>query len=314
MNDTVAVLSAVAAIAAGTPLVFASVGEILAERSGVLNLGVEGMMLTGAVSAFGATQLTGSLWVGVLAGVAAGALVSLLHAVLAITVRANQIVSGLALVIFGTGLSTFIGRTGSPPLAGQAPAAVFRPILREGPADLPIVGPIVFGHDPFVYLSWAFVAAASYYLFRTRPGLATRAVGEDPAAADAAGLSVSRIRYLHVMVGGAAAGAGGSYFSLALVPSWQDNITAGAGWIAIGLVIFAGWRPWWALFASYLFGAVTRLNFTLQTLGVSIPAEVLGMMPYLLTIVALILISSGTRARLLGAPAALGLPYVREER
>lgn len=314
MNDTVLVLSLAAAIASGTPLVWATVGEILSERAGILNLGVEGMMLVGAVAGFWTTQQTGSAWLGLLAAALAGAAVSLLHAVPSITLRVSQIVTGLALAIFGAGLSTFIGRVGSPPLIGQPPRAEFNALLRGGPADLPLIGPLLFGHDAVVYLSWAFVAAASYYLFRTRPGLATRAVGEDPASADAAGIGVARIRYAHVVVGGAAAGIGGSYFSLALVPSWQDGITGGAGWIAIALVIFASWRPWRALFAAYLFGAVVRANFTLQNLGVAVPAELLAMLPFILTIVVLMVTTGGVRGRLLGAPAALALPYAREER
>jgi ABC-type uncharacterized transport system permease subunit len=314
VNDSVLMLALVAAIASGTPLVFATVGELLAERSGVLNLGVEGMMLVGAVSGFWATFETGSLWLGVLAALVAGAAVSVLHAVPAITLGVNQIVSGLALAIFGAGLSTFIGRASSPQLVGQPPRAAFSPLLGDGAGAFPLVGPLLLGHDAFVYLSWVLVAAASYYLFRTRPGLAARAVGEDPASADAAGLPVRKIRYLHVLAGGAAAGAGGAYFSLALVPSWQDGITAGAGWIAIALVIFSSWRPWRALFAAYLFGAVTRLNFTLQILGARVPAELLAMLPFLLTIVVLILVTSGRRARLLGAPEALATAYRREER
>jgi simple sugar transport system permease protein len=314
MNDSVLLLTLVAAIASGTPLVFAAVGEILTERAGILNLGVEGMMLVGAVSGFWATLETGNLTLGLIAAVVSGALVSLVHAVPAISLRVNQIVAGLALAIFGRGLSTFIGRTGSPPLVGQPPRSSFEPILDGGLADIPVFGPLVFGHDPLVYLSWVVVAVSSWYLFRTRPGLELRATGEDPAAADAAGVKVTRIRYIHTMIGGALAGLGGAYFSLALVPSWQDDITAGAGWIAIGLVIFASWRPWRAMFAAYLFGGVTRLNFTLQAYEVEVPSQILAMLPFLLTIVVLILITSGRRARFLGAPAALGNPYSREER
>ncbi len=314
MNDTVVILTLVAAVASGTPLVFASVGEILTERSGVLNLGVNGMMLVGAVAGFWATSQTGSVWLGVVAAVVAGAVVSLMYAIPAVGLRVNQIVAGLALAVFGDGLSTFIGRATSPQLVGQPPRAKFTQLLPDGLAELPVVGPLLFSHDAFVYLSWLVVAAASFYLFHTRAGLALRAVGEDPASADAAGIGVERIRYAHVVVGGALAGAGGAYFSLALVPSWQDGITAGAGWIAIGLVIFAAWRPWRALFAAYLFGAVTRLNFTLQTLGADVPADILAMLPFILTVVVLMLTTSGARARLLGAPAALGIPYSREER
>lgn len=313
MNDSVVVLTLVAAIGLGTPIVFATVGEILAERSGILNLGVQGMMLIGAVTGFWATFTTGSLWLGVIVAMIAGAALSSIHAFNSVTLRVSQIVSGLALTIFGTGLAIFIGRAGSDPLIGKPSKEVFEPIL-GGLADLPIVGPLIFGHDALVYLSWIVVAAASYYLFHTRPGLTVRAVGEDPASAEAAGIDVSKVRYAHVMIGGALAGLGGAYFSLALVPSWQDDPIGAAGWIAIALVILSSWRPWRALWAAYLFGAAGRVNFTLQTLGVAIPANLLAMLPFVLAIIAMIVLTSGKRARFLGAPAALGIPYFREER
>jgi simple sugar transport system permease protein len=313
MNDSVAMLTIVAAIGLGTPIVFATVGEILAERSGILNLGVQGMMLFGAVSGFWATFTTGSLWLGVIVAMIAGAALSSIHAFNSITLRVSQIVSGLALTIFGTGLAIFVGRAGSDPLVGQPSREIFEPIF-GGLADLPLVGPLIFGHDALVYVSWIVVAVASYFLFHTRPGLTLRAVGEDPASAEAAGIDVSRIRYVYVMIGGALAGLGGAYFSLALVPSWQDDPIGAAGWIAIALVILSSWRPWRALWAAYLFGAAGRINFTLQTLGVTIPANLLAMLPFVLAIIAMIVLTSGKRARFLGAPAALGIPYFREER
>ena len=313
MNDSVAMLTIVAAIGLGTPIVFATVGEILAERSGILNLGVQGMMLFGAVSGFWATFTTGSLWLGVIVAMIAGAALSSIHAFNSITLRVSQIVSGLALTIFGTGLAIFVGRAGSDPLVGQPSREIFEPIF-GGLADLPLVGPLIFGHDALVYVSWIVVAVASYFLFHTRPGLTLRAVGEDPASAEAAGIDVSRIRYVYVMIGGALAGLGGAYFSLALVPSWQDDPIGAAGWIAIALVILSSWRPWRALWAAYLFGAAGRINFTLQTLGVAIPANLLAMLPFVLAIIAMIVLTSGKRARFLGAPAALGIPYFREER
>ena len=314
MNESVLMLTIVAAIGLGTPIVFATVGEILAERSGILNLGVQGMMLVGAVMGFWATFHTGSLWLGVLLAMLAGAALSVIHAFNSVTLRVSQIVSGLALTIFGTGVAIFIGRVGTTPLIGEPSRAVFEPILPQSLADLPIVGPLIFGHDALVYLSWAVVAASSFYLFRTRPGLTVRAVGEDPASAEAAGVNVSRVRYIHVMVGGALAGLGGAYFSLALVPSWQDNPMGAAGWIAIALVILASWRPWRALWVAYLFGAAGRVSFTFQTLGIAIPASLLAMLPFVLAILAMLVLTSGKRARFLGAPAALGIPYSREER
>lgn len=314
MNDSVLVLAVFAAMGLGTPVVFATVGEILAERSGVLNLGVQGMMLVGAVAGFWATYTTESLWLGVAMAIVAGAAISVIHAFAAITLGVSQIVSGLALTLFGTGLASFLGRAGSDPLVGNPSPETFEPLFDGGIADLPIVGPLVFGHDILVYLSWVVVAAASWYLFRTKPGLAVRAVGEDPAAADSAGIDVARVRYVHTLLGGALAGLGGAYFSLVLVPSWQDDLIGGAGWIAIALVILASWRPWRALWAAYLFGAAGRINFTLQTLEVSIPANLLAMLPFVLAIVAMILLTSGKGARLLGAPAALAIPYSREQR
>jgi simple sugar transport system permease protein len=314
MNESVLMLTIMAGIGLGTPLVFGTVGEILTERSGILNLGVQGMMLFGAVAGFWATFVSGSLWLGVLAALVAGAGLSVIHAFNSVTLRVSQIVSGLALTIFGTGVAVYIGKAGSDPLIGQPSKAIFEPIFPETLADLPIVGPLIFGHDALVYLSWLIVAAASYYLFHTRPGLTVRAVGEDPASAEAAGINVSSVRYIHVMLGGALAGLGGAYFSLALVPSWQDNPIGQAGWISIALVILASWRPWRALWVAYLFGIAGRLNFTFQTLEINVPATLLDMLPFLLAIIAMIALTSGKRARFLGAPAALGIPYYREER
>jgi ABC-type uncharacterized transport system permease subunit len=314
MNESVLMLTLMAGVGLGTPLVFGTVGEILTERSGILNLGVQGMMVFGAVMGFWATFVSGSLWLGVIAALLAGAAMSLIHAFNSITLRVSQIVSGLALTIFGTGVAVYIGKAGSDPLIGQPSKAVFEPIFPEAMTDLPIVGPLIFGHDALIYLSWVIVAAASYYLFHTRPGLTVRAVGEDPASAEAAGVNVSKVRYIHVMLGGALAGLGGAYFSLALVPSWQDNPIGQAGWIAIALVILASWRPWRALWVAYLFGIAGRLNFTFQTLEINVPATLLDMLPFLLAIIAMIALTSGKRAKFLGAPAALGIPYFREER
>jgi len=314
VNDSVLILTMVAAMGLGTPIVYATVGEILTERSGILNLGVQGMMMIGAVMGFWATFETGSLWLGVVAAMIAGALLSVIHAFNSVTLRVSQIVSGLALTIFGTGAARFIGRAGAEPLIGMPSREVFKPVLSGGLADIPVVGPLVFGHDALIYLSWVVVAAASYYLFRTRHGLTLRAVGEDPASAEAAGIKVSLVRYLHVMIGGALAGLGGAYFSLVLVPSWQDKPIGQAGWIAVALVILASWRPWRALWVAYLFGAAGRISFTFQTLEVNVPSDILAMLPYVLAIVAMLLLASGKRARLLGAPAALGVPYSREER
>ncbi len=317
MNESTLILTLFAAVGLGTPLVFGTIGEIITERAGNLNLGVQGMMLVGAVSGFWATFTTGSLLLGVIVAMLAGAAFSTIHAFASVTLRVSQIVSGLALTIFGTGLSSFLGKAGSEPLVGEPSRATFEPLLTSGLVDIPVIGPLIFGHDILVYVSWLTVGAASYYLFRTRMGLALRAVGEDPASAESAGVNVSKIRYIHIMVGGALSGLGGAYFSLALVPTWQDDPIGAAGWIAIALVILASWRPWRALAAAYLFGAAERIQFTLQTLGEpwsNIPSSLLAMLPFVLAIIAMIVLTSGKRARFLGAPAALGLPYFREQR
>jgi simple sugar transport system permease protein len=319
MNETWPIELLAAAMVLGTPLIFATVGEIIAERSGILNLGVQGTMLVGAVSAFWATFNTGNLLLGLLTGIIAGALISVIHAFLSVSLRVSQIVSGLALTLFGTGLASFLGRAGDDPLVGNPSAAVFTPILEGGLADLPVVGPLLFGHDIVVYLAWLVAGLASYYMFRTKAGLSLRAVGEDPASAEAAGVNVSRIRYVHVMIGGALSGVGGAYYvlSVRLVPTWQDAPIGAAGWIAIALVILASWRPWRAIFAAYLFGAAARLGLTLQTLGEpwsNVPSTLLATLPFVLAIIAMIVFASGERARHLGAPAALGIPYFREQR
>lgn len=317
MNDTWPIELLFAAMVLGTPLIFATIGEIIAERSGILNLGVQGMMLVGAVSAFWATYNTNSLVFGLLAGLIAAAVLSILHAFTSVTLRVSQIVSGLALTLFGTGLASFFGRAGSDPLVGNPSKKVFDPILTGGITEWPIVGPVLFGHDVLVYAAWVTAGAASYYLFRTKAGLALRSVGEDPASAEAAGVNVALIRYAHVMVGGALAGIGGAYYSLKIVPTWQDDPLGEAGWIAIALVILASWRPWRAIFAAYLFGAAERVQFTHQTLGEpwsNVPSTLLAMIPFVLAIIAMIALTSGKRARFLGAPAALGIPYFREQR
>ena len=317
MNDSVLVLSTVSAIVAGTPILYAALGEIMTERSGVMNLGIEGMMLIGAVTGFWVGIETENLWLALLAGGVAGAVLSLIHAVLAISLRVNQIVSGLALVIVGNGLSAFWGNSGDDPTLIQQPSGVsVDPILPESIRDLPGIGPIVFGHDPVVYLSWVAVAGASYFLYRTPAGLSLRAVGEDPGAADAAGLSVTRYRYVFTLVGGFGAGFGGAYLALGVLGTWASGLTAGAGWIAVALVILAGWRPWFALIAAYVFGALRTLGFTLQIAGVDfVPSDFLNMIPFVATYIVVILVSANpARARKIAGPASLAEPYSREAR
>ncbi|MGI8974541.1 MAG: ABC transporter permease [Gaiella sp.] len=319
MNSSIVVVVLASAVAYGTPLLYAALGELLAERSGVLNLGVEGMMLLGAVMGFLAVQeLGGSAAVAlpVAVGIAAlsGAAAALVLAFLVITLRANQIVSGLALTILAgaAGLSSYIGNDFE--LADDPARFSFEPVNAFGLEDLPVIGPVVFGQTWLVYLSWACVAAVGFYVARTRPGLALRAVGEAPAAADAMGIAVSRYRYVHTVAGGAFAGVGGACFSLALTPQWVDGLTAGAGWIAIALVIFAFWRADLCLVGAYVFGAFSALPFTLQARGITITPQLFQALPYVMTILVLVVVSSGFGKRRLGAPAALGLSYVREER
>jgi simple sugar transport system permease protein len=319
MNNSFVVLIASSAVVYGTPLLYAALGELLAERSGVLNLGVEGMMLVGAAMGFFVVQrldAPSALALSAAVGVAAlaGALVAAIHAFLVITLRASQIVSGLALTIFAgaAGLSSYLANDLN--LAASPARHAFSPFLPQGLQDLPIAGPLLFGHTALVYGSWVLTVAVALYLARTRPGLELRAVGEAPGAADAVGINVSAYRYVHTLVGGALAGVGGACFSLSITPQWLDGLTGGAGWIAIALVIFAFWRPDLCLVGAYVFGAFSALPFTLQARGVTVAPELFQALPYVMTIVVLVAVSTGAVKRHLGAPAALGQPYVREER
>jgi general nucleoside transport system permease protein len=320
-NNRMLVVVLASAVAYGTPLLFAALGELLAERSGVLNLGVEGMMLVGAVMGFWAVQRVGgpdgvALPLAVAVAALAGAAVALIHAFLVITLRASQIVSGLAITIFAgaVGLSSYLGN--DLDLADVPARHEFRPVNLFGLEDVPVAGPIVFGQTWLVYGSWLCVVLVALYLSRTRPGLNVRAVGESPQAADAMGISVGRYRYAHTLAGGAFAGIGGACFSLSITRQWVDGLTGGAGWIAIALVIFAFWRPDLCLVGAYLFGAFQALPFTLQARGklTQVPPEVFQALPYVMTIVVLVIVSTGAAKRRLGAPASLGIPYVREER
>ncbi|TAN31665.1 ABC transporter permease [bacterium] len=319
VNESIAVVLAASAIFYGTPLVFAAVGELLAERSGVLNLGVEGMMLIGAVTAFWCVQhLPGPDWfvllLATLIGGVAALATALIHAILAVGLRANQIVSGLALTIFAgaTGLSSYVGN--ATKLGGQPALREFSALNVLGLSNAPVVGPILFHQNALVYGSWALVILAWLYLYRTRTGLHLRAVGESPETADVMGVNVARYRYAHTLAGGLLAGVAGAYYSLAITPNWIDGMTSGAGWIAIALVIFAFWRPEATLAGAYLFGLLSSLGFVLQARQVHLPPEVFGALPYTMTVVVLVVVSTGWAKQRLGAPAALGTPYVREER
>jgi simple sugar transport system permease protein len=316
INDSILVVVLASAVAYGTPLLYAALGELLAERSGVLNLGVEGMMLVGAVMGFWAVQRTDSLLLAILVAAVAGGAMALIHAFLVVTLRANQIVSGLALTIFAgaAGLSSYLGNDLN--VAGQPAKHSFGPFLPHSWQNAKVVGPILLAHSELVFASWVCVVVVAIYLGRTRLGLNLRAVGESPAAADAMGINVAAYRYAHTIVGGAFAGVGGATFTLSITPQWVDGITGGAGWIAIALVIFAFWRPALCLVGAYFFGAFSGIPFTFQARGIlsGVPPELFQSLPYVMTVLVLVLVSSAGARRRLGAPAALGTPYVREER
>jgi simple sugar transport system permease protein len=321
VNDSLLVVVLAQAVLYGTPLLYAALGELLAERSGVLNLGVEGMMLFGAAVGFWVTQRVEGSDAAVLSlalGGAAlgGAALAAIHAFLTVTLRASQIVSGLALTIFagGVGLSAYFGN--ELRLADQPATEQFGSIDVLGLKDVAVVGPILFDQSALVYASWVLTLLVALYLGRTRWGLNVRAVGEAPASADAMGINIALYRYVHVLVGGALAGVGGACFSLSITPGWVagDTLVGGAGWIAIALVIFAFWRAELCLVGAYLFGGLSALPFTLQAHDISISPQLTNSLPYVMTIVILVLVSTGLAKRRLGAPAALGIPYAREER
>ncbi len=309
MTETLLISILAASITAGTPILFAALGELITERAGVTNLGVDGMMLVGAATGFMASITFHSQWLGVGVALLAGGLMALIHAYLTITLRANQVVSGLALALFGSGFSSYLGKG----YVGMRLEQTFEKLPVPFLSEIPIIGPIVFKQDALVYLSYVLVVFIAFYLYKTRAGLFLRALGENPAAVDAVGINVFGLRYFYVVIGGALAGLGGAYLSLAYAPSWLENMTAGRGWIAVALVIFALWDPWRALVGSYLFGGIDALGFHLQVLGIPVSVFLLNMMPYIFTIVVLIfvLIRRGGR---LAAPQSLGLPYDREER
>ncbi len=310
--DMQMIISTLAAtVAAGTVLLLASLGEILSEKAGVLNLGVEGMMLVGAITGFIAVQTTGSLLMAVVASMLCGGLVALIHAFLTVTMRANQVVSGLALTIFGTGMSAFLGKD----YIGMTPVNGFKAVNVPGLSDIPFLGDVLFKQNVLVYVSLLLVPAMWFLFNRTHLGLKIKSAGENPAATDAAGLDVFAIRYGCTIGGGMLAGLSGVYLAIGYNSSWMENITAGQGWIAVALVIFAMWNPWKALLGSYLFGFIGIMGLRLQAIGVQIPVSLFTMLPYMLTIVVLIFISGRLRGRKGdGSPAALSVSYDREAR
>lgn len=303
MGITEAILLTIAT--AATPLLIAAIGELVVERSGVLNLGVEGMMVMGAVGGFVIANLTGNPWFGVLAAIALGTLTSLLFAFLTLSLAANQVATGLSLTILGLGASSLIGEkfVGQ---AGEKMGNLNLPFL----TDIPFIGPVIFGQDPIFYISIVLVFAVSWFLFRTRVGLTLRSIGNNHHSAHALGIPVLRYRYLAVMFGGACAGLAGGHLSLVYTPQWVENMTAGRGWIALALVVFASWRPARVLAGAYLFGAVSIGQLHAQALGIAVPSQLLTALPFLATIVVLVLISQNVRATLINTPAMLGRPFV----
>ncbi len=296
------------AIPAGTALLYGTLGEVYAERSGVLNLGVEGMMIMGAVSGFAVTATTESVILGVLAASIVGGLMAIIHAFASITLRVNQVVSGLALTMLGLGISGMIGKRfiGMPLVVRPTPLDI--PIL----SDIPVLGPMLFQFNILVYLSIAMVPLLWFVLYKTSWGVTLRSVGENPAAADAMGVNVFLVRYVAVIFGGLMAGLGGAFLSVAYAPAWIEGMTAGVGWIVVALTIFALWDPPRALLGAYLFGGVRVLQFRLQPLGIS--PNLLNMLPFILTILVLWIISEQAFRRHIGVPASLMHPYAREER
>ncbi|MBW9114900.1 ABC transporter permease [Rhizobium cauense] len=292
-------------ITAATPLVIAALGELVTERAGVLNLGVEGMMIMGAVGAFAAAQATGSPYIGLLAGIAVGALFSLLFGFLTLTLVTNQVATGLALTILGLGASGMLGESyvGIP---GIKVPQIYIPYL----SDIPFFGAVLFRQDLVFYLSIALVIGINWFLFRSRAGLKLRAIGDNHGSAHALGIGVIRTRYLAVMFGGACAGLAGAQLSLVYTPQWVENMSAGRGWIALALVVFASWRPWRVLAGGYLFGAVSIGQLHAQAFGIGIPSQFLSMLPYAATIVVLIIISHNRRTTLINTPASLGKAFV----
>ena len=295
-----------ATVVAGTPLIIVALGQLIAEKSGVLNLGAEGMMSMGAIAAFAVTLHSGNPWFGVLAGMAAGAAMSFVFAVVVLSLMGNQVASGLALSILGVGLAAFIGKPYESEILPTV-AAWPVPIL----SDIPILGEALFSHQALVYFSWALFFGVTWFLYRSRPGLVLRAVGESPSSAHSIGYHAIRIRYLATLFGGAMAGIGGAFLSVFYTPLWVEGMVAGRGWIAIALVVFATWRPLRVMLGAYLFGGVMVLQLFVQGSGmeINIPSQFLSALPYLATIIVLVIISRDRNTVRLNAPVSLGQPF-----
>ena len=306
MDATLITAILAATIVAGTPLIIVALGQLIAEKSGILNLGAEGMMAMGAIAGFAVTHHTGNPWLGVIAGMGAGIIMSLLFAFVVLTLMGNQVASGLALSIFGVGLSAFIGKPYEAEVLDTV-TSIRIPLL----ADIPIIGPALFDQRALVYFSWMLFGGIVWFLYRSRPGLVLRAVGESPSSAHSIGYPVIRIRYMATLFGGAMAGIGGSFLSVFYTPLWVEGMVAGRGWIAIALVVFATWRPLRVLAGAYLFGGVMVSQLFVQGSGlqIDIPSQFLSSLPYLATIIVLVIISRDQNTVRLNAPVSLGQPY-----
>ena len=291
---------------AATPILFASLGELISEKSGVLNLGVEGMMIIGAICGFAVSVETDSVYLGFLAAIFGGCLLSILFGVVTQLFLANQVASGLALTLFGLGLAALIGHS----YTGQVPPHTPKleiPYL----CDVPIIGKMFFRHDVLVYTSLLMVCFVWYVLKYTKIGLVLRAVGENHESAHSLGYNVIKIRFLAIMIGGGLAGIGGGYLSLVRVPQWTEGMTAGSGWIALAIVVFSSWKPWRLILGAYIFGGVTILQLNLQAIGVNIDVALLSMTPYAVTIIVLVLMSKNQKGNYIGAPGSLGKTFVK---
>ena len=305
-------------VRAGTSLVFATIGEILTERAGILNLGIEGIMLMGAVTGFAASFYSQNLLLALLVAMAVGATMAALHAFLTVTMRANQVVSGLSITLFGSGFASFLGQRLGPAsnnfrLVGLK-GARFTPVAAEAVAKIPIIGAL-FNQDILTYAVYLLIPLAWFFLYKTRPGLWLRSIGEDPQTADAMGIDVMRTKYFYTILGGALIALGGAHLSLSYTPGWSENITGGRGWIVIALVIFSMWNPARSIWGALLFGGINAVQFRLQASGTNIPAAFLNMLPYLGTIAVLVLMTWWEAlSKKIGAPAALGAAYMREDK
>ena len=293
-------------VTAGTPIVFAALGELITERVGILNLGLEGVMLIGSIAGFATATQFSNHWIGLVGAIIAGALTGFFFALLCVGFKVDQVVAGIALTTFGIGFSAYIGK----PWLGKPFSVPFEDIRLPLLADIPIIGEPLFNQDALVYISYLLVPILYYFVYHTRPGLHLRSVGENPRAADTLGINVTRMRYIYTMIGCAIAAIGGAYLTMAFVPTWFEEMTVGRGWIAVSLVIFSGWNPLLVIGGAYLFGGLDAATLYIQAVGTNVPSHFLAMAPYLLTILVLLLAARKRRGGL--GPASLTIPYDSE--